>query len=90
MRRIAGNKTIADLLVDRRSSMGHNTHDAINRHSPRERVVFAEGHAEINQGIPGESERGNTGHVGQERESIEDEDDGKTKKKGRPSPAHAG
>lgn len=91
MRRISNQKTVADYLLDRRTRSGILEPEAINMFGRRERVVFADGFAgEINQGIPGESDSGNTGNVGQERENLEDEKHGKPKKKHKPSPAHDG
>ena len=87
MRRISGKRTIANLLVDRRSDSGHHISDAINKYSPRT-IVLSSSQCNVNQGIPGESDRGNTGEFGQEREELEDEKDGRPKKKGTPSPAH--
>lgn len=90
MRKIGRQKTVADYLLDRRTRSGILEPDAINMFGNRDRVVFADGFAEINQGIPGESDRGNTGNVGQEKEQLEDEKDGKPKKKKKPSPAYDG
>ena len=85
MRKIKS-KTIADFLIDRRKRFGMLEHKAIQLYDAKERIVLAE----INQGLP-ESEYGNTGHVGQEEEELEDEG-GKANKKenSRPSVAHDG